>query len=82
MRFGRPTRKILTVLFIGLNLFFTPMMMFIPAIAFAEGNHIVRWHKNSESIDLVKSIYFFVLVTKFNVQVINIIVSYVCVIYT
>lgn len=37
MRFGKATRRILTVLFIVLYLFLTPLVMFIPALALSEG---------------------------------------------
>lgn len=38
MRFGKPTRKILTTFFIALTCIFSPAIMYIPALAFAEGN--------------------------------------------
>lgn len=38
MRFGRATRKILTTLFIAMLVIFSPVIMFIPALALAEGN--------------------------------------------
>lgn len=37
MRFGGLTRRILTALFIILNLFFLPLIMYIPSLAFVEG---------------------------------------------
>lgn len=77
MRFGRATRKILTALFIVVNLFFSPLIMYIPSLAFAEGNTI-----DFHMINYDSTFFFVSSVTKFNVQIINIVVSYVCVIYT
>lgn len=37
MRFGKATRVILTALFVILTCFFSPVVMYIPALAFAEG---------------------------------------------
>lgn len=45
MRFGRATRVLLTAVFVILNLFFSPVVMYIPALAFAEGKSTNTFRK-------------------------------------
>lgn len=44
MRFGSATRRILTTLYIFQSLFFIPLLMYIPSLAFAEGKCCCMWY--------------------------------------
>lgn len=42
LRFGKWIRKLTTIMFIVMNLFFLPVIMYIPSLAFAEGKILFR----------------------------------------
>lgn len=80
LRFGKATCKILTILYVLLCIFFLPLMMYIPALAFVEGN-LFRTFLCNKNRQFIRQTLI-VPATKQNIHIVNIIVCYICVIYT
>lgn len=79
LRFGPTTRKCVTIIFILVNCFFLPVIMYIPSLSFVEGKT-----RNSEQLNLywLLTVSIVIPVSKLNIHVVNTIMCYICVFYT
>lgn len=81
LRFDRTIRRFVTIIFIVSQLFFLPVVMYIPSISFVEGKSLFGIILNF-SLSILLSLSVYSIVTKHNIHVVNTIVSCVVIVYT